>query len=261
MFVQDVAITSTDCNSSTNSWGEKHSPGPARYVVCQISQIKCMRGGGNHGDGVSVEDAVGMIITFCPVLNGLKWAHLKAQHGGLLLQWQNPELHSWGPGLCRKSHTLLTRYCWKESAIENCSHPGIQDWFLLGAIYRWLRALQKFPESIFCHLALFGGQCFKKEVVGQALSLSFLLSLILSGRQEHQRWGVSAERKCQHNNDFTEKYYSPLWVFAGCCHIEMCGKQSDLSIASSSCSHPFRCLLLPPRQISEEGGCEGGGGE
>lgn len=77
---------------------------------------------------------------------------------------------------------------------------------------------------------------------------------------EMRRDGVSAERKCWHNSDFTEKYYCPLWVFAGCCHIEMCGKRSDLSIASSSCSHPFHCLLLPPRQISEEGGCEEGGG-
>lgn len=72
MFVQDVAITSTDCDSSIDSCGEEHSPGPPRYVVCQISQIKCMREGGNHGDGVSAEDAVSVIITFCPVLNGLK---------------------------------------------------------------------------------------------------------------------------------------------------------------------------------------------
>lgn len=46
------------------------------------------------GDGVSVEDAFGVIITFCRVLNGLKWALLKVQHGGQLLQCQNPELHS-----------------------------------------------------------------------------------------------------------------------------------------------------------------------
>lgn len=65
----------------------------------------------------------------CP--RRFKISPLKAQCDALLLWCQNPELYSGGLGLCRKSSTLLTRYGWGKSVLENSSYPGIQVWFLL----------------------------------------------------------------------------------------------------------------------------------
>lgn len=66
-MLQSPPLIATAAPPHAEERGE-HSPGPLKYVVYQISQINCMRKGGDHqalpGDGVSFKDAVGMIITF-----------------------------------------------------------------------------------------------------------------------------------------------------------------------------------------------------
>lgn len=180
----------------------------------------------------------------------------KVQHGGLLLWCQNPELHSWGPGLCGKSSTLLTRYRWKESALENGSHPGTGESFIGdGELFR----------GSSCHLAS-AGRTVLQEGGGWPGSSSPLPSFLYPLREtripEMRRDGVSAERKCRHIMILLKNNCS---LFPECLQglvtLRCAEGNQTFPIASGSCSHPFRCLLLPLRQISEEGGCEEGGGQ
>lgn len=140
MSVQDLAVRSTDCNSSTTSCRGEHCPGPLRYVVCQISQINCMRKGGD------CQPLQGMYYSICQrccydyyILTCSKWfkmSPLKVQHGGLLLWCQNPELHSGGPGLHRKSSTLLTRYRCKEVLLRMALTLASRAGFFRGVFSR-----------------------------------------------------------------------------------------------------------------------------
>lgn len=150
---------------------------PGSSKVCQISQINWRRqSSAIIGGRISVEDAVIVILTFCPVLNDLKSAHFK-----------NSVMFCY----CGAKTLNYTQEAWVSAEKAALISPGMDG---RKCSWEWLLpshpGLVSFEESFvgdgelfssslrvyFVTWLLLGGHCCKKEAVSQAPPLLFPLT-------------------------------------------------------------------------------------
>lgn len=152
------------------------------------------------GDRTSVQDAISVIITFCPVLNGLKWAHLKRSAVVCYCSTKTP------------NYNCEAQVCAEKAALFSPGTDGEWSWEWLSL---WYPGLVSSGESFTDDGELFRsslrailspGFCLEDSAArrrhgwpGSSSPLpSFLYPLRETGIREMRRDGDSAETKCQH---------------------------------------------------------------